>query len=149
MPKLNTMSGVMDFISELEGTSASFYQAQAEKHPALADSFTAWAKENLKFEKQVKQTYFGIITDTLESNYCFEGLDSDDFRLEIPQDPNEAAAKTASAAMEETIRGFYTKTADLSEGLMADLPRLFRKIVKKTRTTDIVREKAEGRRRNR
>ena len=129
--KLNTMASVMTFVSKLENDSASFYEEAAKKYPDLAGQYQARVKENKRFEKQVKQTYFGIITDTLESNYCFESLDSDDYPLdtEVPGDAQVAAGKAVE--LEKTIIGFYSKAADLSEGLMADIPRLFKKIAKK------------------
>ncbi len=131
--KLNTMSAVMTFVSKIEGGSASFYEAAAEKHSDLKNAFLAWAKENKKNEKQVKQTYFGVITDTLESNYCFEGLNTDDYPLDLdlPEGADEARIKEQAARIEKTIQSFYLKAAGLSEGLMADIPRLFKKIASK------------------
>ena len=131
--KLNTMAGVMSFVSKIENDSASFYKNYAEKYPQLESIFLSWNKENKKFEKNVKRTYFGVITDTLESNYAFQGLDTDDYNFEtqLPEnvDPLEAGKKARE--IEETIKNFYLKAAQLSDGLMADIPRLFRKIAKK------------------
>ncbi|MFH1134807.1 MAG: hypothetical protein V1816_01845 [Pseudomonadota bacterium] len=127
--KLNTMAAVMTFVSKLENDSASFYRDNADQFGASRDLVLAWAKENLKFEKQVRQTYFGVITDTLESNYAFEGLDDDHYVLE--SGPVGPAAGDAARRTEETIINFYLEAARLSDGLMADVPRLFKKIAKK------------------
>ena len=129
--KLNTMAAVMSFVSKIEEDSASFYEGCAEQYPELKETLLSWSKENRKFEKNVKRTYFGVITDTLESNYAFEGLDTDDYAFEtaVPGSASEAVSK--SRDVEEKIKAFYLKAAELSEGLMADIPRLFKKIAKK------------------
>jgi hypothetical protein len=131
--KLNTMAGVMSFVSKIENDSASFYRNYAEKYPELESIFLSWNKENSKFEKNVKRTYFGVITDTLESNYAFQGLDTDDYNFEtqLPENVDSSEAGKKAREIEETIKNFYLKAAQLSDGLMADIPRLFRKIAKK------------------
>jgi len=131
--KLNTMAAVMSFVSKIENDSASFYRNYAEKYPELESTFLSWNKENNKFEKNVKRTYFGVITDTLESNYAFQGLDTDDYNFEtqLPEDADSSEAGKKAREIEETIKNFYLKAAQLSDGLMADIPRLFRKIAKK------------------
>ena len=131
--KLNTMAGVMSFVSKIENDSASFYKNYAEKYPELESIFLSWNKENSKFEKNVKRTYFGVITDTLEANYAFQGLDTDDYNFEKTLAENADSSEAAKKAreIEETIKNFYLKAAQLSDGLMADIPRLFRKIAKK------------------
>lgn len=131
--RLNTMAAVMSYVSKIENDSSSFYEKHAGNHPELKETFLFWAKENKKFEKNTKRTYFGVITDTLESNFAFEGLDTDDydFEMTLPDnaDPSEAAKKARE--IEEIIKKFYLKAAHLSESLMADIPRLFMKIAKK------------------
>ena len=131
--KLNTMAAVMSFVSKIENDSASFYQNTAEKYPELKENFLSWAKENQKFEKNIKRTYFGVITDTLESNYAFEGLDTDDygFDMTVPENADLSEAVKKANEIEGAIKSFYMKAAQLSDGLMADIPRLFKKIVKK------------------
>ena len=131
--KLNTMAAVMSFVSKIENDSASFYRNYAEKYPELESIFLSWNKENSKFEKNVKRTYFGVITDTLESNYAFQGLDTDDYNFEtqLPENVDSSEARKKAREIEETIKNFYLKAAQLSDGLMADIPRLFRKIAKK------------------
>ena len=131
--KLNTMAAVMSFVSKIENDSASFYRNCAEKYPELESIFLSWNKENNKFEKNVKRTYFGVITDTLESNYAFQGLDTDDydFETQLPEDIDSPEAVKKAHEIEEAIKNFYLKAAQLSDGHMADIPRLFRKIAKK------------------
>ncbi|OPX38488.1 MAG: hypothetical protein B1H12_02270 [Desulfobacteraceae bacterium 4484_190.2] len=131
--KLNTMAAVMSFVSKIENDSASFYRNYAEQYPELESIFLSWNKENAKFEKNIKRTYFGVITDTLESNYAFQGLDTDDYNFEtqLPEDIDSPEAVKKACEIEEAIKNFYIKAAQLSDGHMADIPRLFRKIAKK------------------
>ncbi len=131
--KLNTMAAVMSFVSKIENDSASFYRNYAGKYPELESIFLSWNKENGKFEKNIKRTYFGVITDTLESNYAFQGLDTDDYNFEtqLPENVDSSEAEKKAREIEETIKNFYLKAAQLSDGHMADIPRLFRKIAKK------------------
>ncbi len=131
--KLNTMAGVMTFVSKIENDSASFYRNYAKNYPELESTFMSWNKENSKFEKNIKRTYFGVITDTLESNYAFQGLDTDDYNFEtqLPENADSSEAAKKARDIEETIMNFYLKAAQLSDGLMADIPRLFRKIAMK------------------
>lgn len=130
--KLNTMAAVMSFVSKLENDSSSFYQEWAGKYQELEDVFLAWSKENKRFEKQVKQTYFGVITDAIESTFSFAQLETDDYEIDmtLPEDTGLQNVKKRAREIEETIKDFYAQAARLSEGLMADIPRLFRKIVK-------------------
>ena len=131
--RLNTMAAVMSYVSKIENDSALFYENNAEKYPELKDTFVSWAKENRTFEKNIKRTYFGVITDTLESNFAFEGLDTDNYEIEALLSEGAAMAEATKRAhkIEGAIKNFYLKAAHLSEGLMADIPRLFRKIAKK------------------
>jgi len=129
--KLNTMAAVMSFVSRIENDSALFYEECAAKYPELKEPLLSWSKENRKFEKNVKRTYFGVITDTLESNYAFEGLDTDDYAFETSVSGTASEAAVKSNEMEDKIKAFYLKAAELSEGLMADIPRLFKKIARK------------------
>ena len=131
--KLNTMAAVMSFVSKLENESASFYQEQANKHPDLEDLFSAWIKENTTFEKRVKQTYFGVITDAIESTFSFTKLDTSEYEFDtaLPEGASLQDVKRRIKEIETTLRDFYSEAALRSEGLMADLSRLFRKIVKR------------------
>ena len=128
--RLNTMAAVMSYVSNIEHDSASFYETYGHKYPELKDTFVSWAKENRTFEKNIKRTYFGVITDTLESNFAFEGLDTDDYEIEalLSESADKGEPTKKAHEIEEAIKNFYLKAAQLSEGLMADIPRLFRKI---------------------
>jgi len=131
--KLNTMAAVMAFITKVEEGSAEFYERCAEKFPEPREPFLSWSKENRKFEKNIKRTYYGVITDTIESNFSFEGLDTLDYEFdtELPEDGDSSVIKEKAEEIEKKIKEFYLKAPELSEGLLADIPRVLRKIAKK------------------
>ena len=131
--KLNTMAAVMDFISCIESDSSALYLTCAARYPRVKDTLLSMAKENEKFEKSVKQTYFGVITDAIEASFSFELLDTDDYDLEavLPENATLLEVLTRTLRMEHTIIDFYLKAAEVSTGLMADIPRVFRKIADK------------------
>ncbi|RLF26044.1 MAG: hypothetical protein DRN05_07565 [Thermoplasmata archaeon] len=137
--KLNTMAAVMTFITKVEEDSAGFYERCAERFPELRETFLSWSKENRRFEKTVKRTYYGVITDTIESNFSFEGLDTEkyEFDTELPQDADSSVIKKKAEEIERKIKEFYLKAAELSEGLLADIPRVLRKIAKKREERDL------------
>ncbi|MFC2170182.1 hypothetical protein ACFLRM_06450 [Acidobacteriota bacterium] len=131
--KLNTMAAVMSFISKVENDSALFYQIWAGKYQELRDVFLDWSKENKTFEKKIKQTYFGVITDAIESTFSFAKLDTAEYELEtaLSADGSLQEVKKKAKEIETGLKDFYFKAAQQSEGLMADLPGLFKKIAKK------------------
>jgi len=131
--KLNTMAAVMSFVSKLESDSAMFYQGWAGKFAEIEDIFSAWSKENKTFEKRVKQTYFGVITDAIESTFSFSKLDTSEYEFDtaLPEGADLQDVKKRAEQIEAVLKEFYSGAAQQSEGLMADLPRLFRKIAKK------------------
>ena len=131
--KLNTMAAVMSFVSRIEGDGIALYEICADRYPEAKETFLKCAKENKKYEKWVKQTYFGVITDTLEACYSFEGLDTDAYEFEpvVPEGAPLAEAIRGILEVEGKTKGFYLAAATVSEKLMADIPRLFKKIAKK------------------
>jgi len=131
--KLNTMAAVMSFVTKLENDAALFYQGWAAKFEELEDIFSAWSKENKTFEKRVKQTYFGVITDAIESTFSFGRLDTTDYEFDsdLPEGANLQDVKKMAMEIEATLTNFYFEAAQQSEGLMADLPRLFKHIANK------------------
>jgi hypothetical protein len=75
------------------------------------------------------RTYYGVISDALEACFSFkEGLDTDTYCIDtqIPNNGNPTKAFEKAIAIEETIQKAYNDAATLSEGLMADIPRIFK-----------------------
>ncbi len=128
--ELNTASSVISFVSELEQRSADFYGKWAERHTALKNRFDEFVKENQKTEKNIKRSYYSVVTDALETNFCFKGLTA---KAEIPDLPENASAEDvvrASVEMEKFIRDFYRQAADLSRSLLADVPRAMDRVAR-------------------
>ena len=117
--ELKTASSVINYIASLEARSADWYRDQGRRQPAFEKLFTAFEAENKKFFKRLKKAYYSGITDALETNFSFQGLDA---VVEIPEITESADPKDLlrqSLAMEKSI----LRAADLSRDLLADLPR--------------------------
>ncbi|UCD73154.1 MAG: hypothetical protein JSW01_00480 [Candidatus Bathyarchaeota archaeon] len=74
------------------------------------------------------RTYYGVISDALEACFSFEeGLDPDAYCIDIQIPDSEGLAEILERAItiEEKIQKAYSDAARLSEGLMADIPRVF------------------------
>ena len=145
--KLNTMAAVMNFISRIESTSSALYLTCAERYPQLKGKFVPLATENQKFEKMVQQKYFGVITDAIEASFSFELLDTDDYNLDavLPENATLLEVLRRALEIERTIIAFYLKTAEVSTGLMADMPRAFRKIAATRKERCLALEALSGR----
>jgi len=130
--RLQTASSVISFARELEGESAKFYEALAEKFAEGRDSFLSFAQENRKYIKQVEMAYYGVISDAIEGCFAFD-LEGGDYALEttLAESAGYADALSQAVRMEETLVRFYTDAAKQSESLMADVPRAFMLIVRK------------------
>jgi hypothetical protein len=82
----------------------------------------------------VTRTYYGVISDALEACFSFkEGLDPDAYHIDIqiPKSKNLAETLEKAITLEETAQKVYSDAARLSEGLMADIPRVFRIVASK------------------
>jgi hypothetical protein len=124
--KLQTASSVISFAKELEGQSARFYEALAEKFAKDGDSFLSFAKENQKYTVQIERAYYGVISDAIEGCFAFD-LEPGDYAIEatLAESAGYADALSQAVRMEETLVKFYTDAAKQSESLMADVPRAF------------------------
>ena len=131
--KLVTMAAVMSFVTKIEGDSGRFYQELAGKYLEMEETFLSFVKQNKRNEKFIKQTYFGVITDTIEACYSFEGLDTDDYEFDTDSGSGSTLANVVNMALriEDKIQAFYIRAAELSNSMMADVPRAFKKTAQK------------------
>ncbi|MBN1222412.1 MAG: hypothetical protein JXB23_04145 [Candidatus Aminicenantes bacterium] len=131
--KLNTMAAVMSFIANMEDESSAFYRRWAGTFPELESSFSDWAMENKIFMKRIKRTYFGVITDAIESTFSFSRLETSEFVFDtrLPEGAGLQSVMDKAAEIEEKIRDFYRHASHLSDGLLADIPQLFKRIAQK------------------
>lgn len=131
---LNTASAVISFVTKLEEETAKFYNELAQKYPEGKEVFLSFSKENRKSKLMVERAYYGVITDALEACFSFkDGLDPKAYAIktELAEDASYVDALKAVLEIEETIRKLYMDAAVLSEGLMADVPRVFNIVAKK------------------
>lgn len=131
--ELNTAAAVIRFATEVEEKSAKFYDDCAKRHGEIAEAFLSFVRENKKNVTFVKRAYYGVITDALEACFSFEGLKADEFCFEVEFDENAHLSDIVktSLEMEDRIEKFYQKAGELSENLLADVPRALKKIADK------------------
>lgn len=129
---INTCSGAISLAGKLEKGAAEFYKILAGRIPGRKDLFLSYAEENEKYVKQIERTYYGVISDALEGCFAFS-LNPEDYSFETGLPGNAAPAEAIGRAMEieEKIIAFYTVAADQSKSVMADIPRVFKWVVKK------------------
>ena len=129
--ELCTTSETISFAKELEENAGAFYEALAQRFEEVND-LAAFKEENRKFAIQVQRAYQSVITDAIEGCYAFK-LESENYTIdtELPDGIGFKEAAAKALAMEETIIDFYTTAADQSMSLMADIPRMFKIVVRK------------------
>ena len=127
---LRTAASVISFITGIERDSSEFYENWGNRHEELKAAFLGFAKENLKTETNIKRSYFGVVSDALENNFCFKGLEAN---VEIPSLGDDASPPEilkASISLEDAIRGFYGEASECSKGLLADVLRAMARVAK-------------------
>ena len=133
-----TASAIVRFSAELEADSAAFYEELGRRLPEYEKIFSRFAQACLKTAKQVQRTYQETVTDALETGFAFEGLRMEDydvnlvlpgFRPDSGRDPgyDRLRALEQAMALETTAGAFYEDVADRSSGLLATIPRAFKR----------------------
>ena len=130
--KLHTCSEGISFAKELENESAKFYEDLSQRYAKDDDIFLSFIRENKKNVTQIVRTYYGVITDAIEGCFAFN-VETDEYKLEtsLAQNTRYSDALDKAIEMEGKIIKFYSDAAEQSEGLMADVPRAFKMVVKK------------------
>ena len=131
--KLNTASAVISFAKELEENSIKYYENFIQKYPKDKEIFLSFIKENKKNIVLVQRVYCEVITDAIEGCFSFEGLDTDNyiFSQKVSVDASYTKVLESIIKMEEQIQKFYLDSAEMSNSLLADFPRLFERIAQK------------------
>ncbi|MGQ9638264.1 MAG: hypothetical protein ACUVT6_10790 [Thermodesulfobacteriota bacterium] len=129
---INTCSGVISFAKELENESAKFYQNLAERFIKDRNFFISFAEENKGYITQIERAYYGVITDAIEGCFAFS-LNPEEYSLNANLEKNETYSDLIRRAIdiEEKIIKFYSDAAEQSTSLMADVPRVFKLVVRK------------------
>lgn len=128
--ELNTSAAVIAFISRIEEDSARLYEQWADRDESLKSVFLDFAKDNRKHEKNIKRAYYSVVTDALETNFCFKGLSSDFAVPEAGEAATGADMVRTGLKLEQDIKDFYARAADMSRSLLADVPRAMDRVVK-------------------
>ena len=128
--ELNTAAAVIKYVSRLELESAKLYEECSKRHEKVRESLEKFAKENRKHEQKIKRAYYNVVSDALETGFCFKGFKSD---LAIPtcaQGATVSEILEVAIGLENDIKDFYEEAAALSKCLLADVPREMEKVVK-------------------
>jgi len=131
---LNTASAVISFVTRSEEDTAKFYEQLATRYPKGEEAFLSFSKENRKNKVTVERAYYGVISDALEAGFAFkEGLNPETYTVEseLAEGASYADALNAAIEKERRIQKLYLESAKLSEGLMADVTRVFKVMAKK------------------
>jgi len=131
--KLKTASEVINFAKEVEEKSAELYESLAKIYSQYGDVFLSFFKENNKNKLWVQRVYQEVVSDALETGFSFEGLDTDNYLIEVNLSEDESLSEVLKKIlkMEEKIQKFYIDAAEKSKSLLADVPRVFERIVKR------------------
>lgn len=92
----------------------------------------SFAKENKQNETNVKKAYYSVISDALEACFSFGGLNADNSLSQpiVDEDTSLSEVIRCSIDLEEGIEKFYSKAAEQSKALLADLPRVMGHVAK-------------------
>ena len=126
--ELKTTASVITAICDIESESADFYARSAERCPESRDWLASLARENQKFSKRIKKAYYSAVTDALETNFSFGGLEQD---LKVPavsEQSDQTELVQVAVEMEQTIESFYRRASDQTKGLMDDVSRVMARI---------------------
>jgi rubrerythrin len=131
--ELNTAAAVIKFAQEVEEKSAKFYDECAKIYKEGEEEFLSFVGENKKNVSLVKRAYYGVISDALEACFSFKGLKVDEylFDTEFDESAHLSEILKMSMEMEDKIQRFYQRAGELSESLLADVPRALKKVAEK------------------
>jgi rubrerythrin len=131
--RLTTASEVIRFATEVEKRNEDVYHLLGERYPDKRDAFARFAKQSKKNGIQVQRAYNEVVTDAIETAYSFDNLDVEEElgAMDIPEGMPLDEAIQQVVAVEQEVSAFYHSSAEMSKGLLADVPRMFERIVRK------------------
>ena len=138
--ELNTASAAIRFAKKLEDESREVYERVAERYPDWQGTLAPFIRDNKRNVGGIDRAYIGVVSDALDTQFAFEGIDTDDYEIvtDLPDSLDQIVA--VLAANEETILAFYRAAADSSRDLLADVPRVFERIgSKRSPRTEILK----------
>jgi rubrerythrin len=128
-----TASAIMSFCQRLEDHSAALYAELATRFPEQGKLFEGLSEDCGKHKTQIVRTYQETVTDALETNYSFEGLQLpvDALGVGVSAASDLNAAVSAAISLEERAIAFYEEVAVRSESLLATIPRAFNRVARR------------------
>jgi hypothetical protein len=123
-----TAASVITYVSKIELDSAKLYEQWGKLHGQLRDSFEAFAKVNKKNEQRVKRAYYSVVSDALETGFCFKDLRADIVIPEFSKGASVSEVLNLAVSLERQIQDFYVKAANSSRALLPDVPRQMDKV---------------------
>ena len=144
--ELSTASAAIRFAKKLEDESREVYERVAERYPDWEGTLAPFIRDNKRNVGSIDRTYIGVVSDALDTQFAFEGIDTDDYEIvtDLPDSLDQIVA--VLAANEETILAFYRAAGDSSRDLLADVPRAFDRVAtKRSRRAEILRALNAGR----
>ena len=123
-----TAASVITYLSKIELDSAMLYEQWGKVHEKLRDSFEAFAKANRKNEKRVKRAYYSVVSDALETGFCFKNLTTDIIMPDFSKAVSVSAMVKLALELERGIQQFYVGAARSSRALLGDVAREMEKI---------------------
>lgn len=129
---IRTASEGISFAKSLEIAAASFYETMAADFDGLRAFALASAAENRQNARQIQRVYQEVITDAIETGYCFR-LETAGYELKNTDAElrEEKDAVGAAIVIEGRMLDFYAAAHEQTDKLMADIPRAFSGIRKK------------------
>ena len=128
MMECTTAASVITYVSKIELDSAKLYEQWGAVHEKLKASFEAFAKANKKNEQRVKRAYYSVVSDALETGFCFKDLRADIVMPEFTKGASVSEVLNLGVTLEKEIRNFYVKAANSSRTLLADVSRQMEKV---------------------
>jgi hypothetical protein len=123
-----TAASVITYLSKIELDSAMLYEQWGAVHEKLKASFEAFAKANKKNEQRVKRAYYSVVSDALETGFCFKDLRADIVMPEFSKGASVSEVLNLAVSLEKEIQNFYVKAANSSRALLPDVPRQMDKV---------------------
>jgi hypothetical protein len=128
MMECTTAASVITYVSRIELDSAQLYEQWGKLHERLRDSFEAFSKTNRKNEQRVKRAYYSVVSDALETGFCFKDIWADIVMPEFSKGARVSDVLNSAVTLEREILGFYVKAANSSRALLSDVSRQMQKI---------------------
>ena len=130
--RLQTASQLIAFAKQLETESADFYKNLLDRFHEEKAFFDTLIKENMNFVSRIETVYYEVISDAIEGCFAFD-LDTNLYEIGqvLTSDSMVPDVLRQAISIEERIIAFYDNSIDQSQGLLADIPRAFKSVVKK------------------